>query len=122
METKETIQVPMSFERISSYFCGCGDTRAAWQFVLDYLTDCERKPDGKTRWEMGCDNWDGKDYLVRYVLDHLDLTEHGTSIHWCWLTKDGEEVLAFLREFGVDWDSKGIDFVDSRGSHLSLVQ
>lgn len=40
-----------------------------------------------------------------YVLDHLRLTDHGTSCSGSWLTDLGAEALAFLRKHGPDSES-----------------
>lgn len=73
-------------------FCGCGDPDGAMVFVGDILKLMEDHnwysaelnkllPDERSR------------YFVLYMLDHLGLTEHGTSINCSWLTDRGKEVL-----------------------------
>jgi hypothetical protein len=98
--------LPEYIREITEIFCGCGQPETAWQWIKDYLTLCHER-----KWEKGC--WapeTGQDYLAVYLMDHLRLTEHGTSVRYCWLEKKGEQVLAFLNEHGVDWeDGKWVD-------------
>lgn len=102
--------LPDSIRDISACFCGCGSPDVAWQWVLDYLAR-HGDEDAAKRWTAA---ETGPEWIAVYLMDHLDLTEHGTGIRGAWLTERGEEALAFLREHGPDWDEKGY-FVDSEG-------
>jgi hypothetical protein len=55
-----------------------------------------------------------------YVIDHCKLIEHGSSVHGSWLTQDGKDALAFLEQYGPDWEDK-IECIDSEGcSHGAM--
>lgn len=102
--------LPESIREICECFCGCGSPEVAWQWILDYFTSLESK-DFINRWRPG---ETGPEYIAVYLMGHLDLTEHGTSVRGCWLTDKGKEALSFLREYGPEWDDKGW-WVDSTG-------
>jgi hypothetical protein len=44
----------------------------------------------------------GLEYLVLYMIDHLELTEHGGSVGGAWLTDKGKAVMAALQRERVD--------------------
>lgn len=99
--------LPDPISKISSVFCGCGAHSTAWNWVFDYLERVSRKS-----YYESID--DGATLIAAYLMSHLGLTEHGSSIHGCWLTDAGSEALAFLNEHGSDWDQKA-EWIDSSG-------
>lgn len=103
-------KLPDSVMRVDDCFCGCGEPEKAWTWVRDYLEriDDSKKPD----WFKHPDT--GAELVAVYLMDHLRLSEHGSSIGGSWTTEDGKEVLAFLKANGVDWKETGY-WVDSRG-------
>lgn len=84
----------------SLQFCGCGNPNSALEFVQKVLEWYEKKdeiveafkdldeliPDEGTRW------------FVLYMLDALELTEHGSAVSSGWLTEKGKRNLRLLRE------------------------
>jgi len=48
---------------------------------------------------LGMDERPGLAYGYLYMLDVLELTEHGGTVGGCWLTDKGKEVLTAIREF-----------------------
>lgn len=110
------IVIPKSIEKITQIMCGCGDPGKAWQAVLDALeyagTDHMKRNYNR--------EWSGAEWFLHYVLDDIELTDHGGSVCGAWLTDAGKEVLAFLRKYGHEWqDSKAYDFVDDQNCHWS---
>lgn len=82
--------------------CGCGTVEHKWPLLLAML---ERAEDHKTRGYFYDAMGDIPPRAVEFIAHAMDgwgLLEHGTSIGGAWLTQDGSEVLAFLREFGTD--------------------
>ncbi len=77
-------------------WCGCGIPAAA----ADWL---RRALEAHPAWEKqalqgavwGEDQ--GRAYVLRYMLDHAALTEHGGSVGGAWLTERGKRVLAALQ-------------------------
>ena len=70
-------------------FCGCGNPEQSLKYILKaliYINDKETELPFSS---------DGEKYFVYYVLDKLELTEHGCSVPG-WLTEKGEELLADL--------------------------
>ena len=87
-------------------FCGCGDPVAALALMRDELrrmTDGKIKPSKTPHW-----------WLLAYVLDAAELTEHGTVVASAWPTPKGEKLLAVLE--GADLEA----FVDRWGK-IGLV-
>lgn len=81
-------------------FCSCGSDEK-WEIVKLILERADKKAsmydeasDASSRWVE----------FAAHVLDGRGLLEHGMSIGRSWLTNDGEELLAFLREHGNDGD------------------
>ena len=87
-------------------FCGCGDPDVALRYTRDILTLIERQTAdilSKTESDSSLKDYfhsDGERWFVFYMLDSLDLTEHGTSVSMGgWLTQDGKNLLADLNEY-----------------------
>lgn len=96
--------LPDSVARLDDIFCGCGDPEIAWAWIKRYLSGLHTRAKGQGwPWKPST----GPEYLAVYVLDHLDLTEHGSTIRCPSLTNDGREVLAFLEAQGADWKDHG---------------
>ena len=80
-------------------FCGCGEPEAASAFLLKLLRLApfyERRE----QLEQLLPNA-GVRYFVLYMLDRLDLTEHGGSVNGAWLTPEGEKLKALLETANV---------------------
>lgn len=107
--------LPDGIMKLSRTMCGCGEPDLAWQWILDFL---KRKNDKEGNWYWAPDS--GGDLIAIYLMDHLGLTEHGTSVNGGWLTSEGEKALAFLVEHGIRWqDDKNIWWVGSDGVSYS---
>jgi hypothetical protein len=104
-------KLPASVVHLDDMFCGCGDTSAAWDWVKEYLLRLHQRDDG-AGWTWKPET--GAEYIAAYLLDHLELTEHGSTIRCPWLTDSGREMLAFLEAEGSDWQDKG-PWVDADG-------
>jgi hypothetical protein len=87
--------LPDGIMHLAEIFCGCVTTENTWQPIIDEL---ERLDRGEYKRD---------DDLAASIVDHLKLSEHGTSIRGGWLTPLGKEALEFLREHGADWADKG---------------
>lgn len=93
--------VPEPITRLDEMFCGCGEPETVWTWVRDYLAFL--RP-GSGGWPFKPET--GPEYLAVYILDHLELTDHGSTIRCPFLTDVGEEVLAFLEANGPNWKDK----------------
>lgn len=87
--------------------CNCGHAQC-WEIVKLMLERAEALDADR---ENAPSFYDAMDDIparmvefVAHVMgsDQWDLLEHGSSIGGAWLTKDGETLLAFLREHGTD--------------------
>ena len=94
--------------RCSRFCCGCGTPEHFWAVLKAVLEMAAAMPGQHPLYE-----WlqvDGEDvperWFALYAIDGLGLLGHGGSIRGSWLEDDGRAVLAFLREYGVDWDDK----------------
>lgn len=83
------MSVPDSLMELNRMLCGCGDPVAVVEAVHAELKRSEAK-----EWKQGPET--GAEWLLVYTLDHLGMTEHGSSVHCAWLTADGAESLAWL--------------------------
>jgi hypothetical protein len=95
-------------------WCGCGNPDEVLAFMRDVLQVMHDRSEGnrsegpnvpfeQSAWRSGTDKLNamlpgmlGLSYL--YMLDALDLTEHGSTIGGSWLTEKGKEVLALLSD------------------------
>lgn len=90
-------------------FCNCGGSGPSgadsWGIVLEVLEffSTQRAPGtylssigpaGDERWVI----------FAAKVCDSHGWLEHGSNVSFSWLTPEGERVLAFLKEHGVDTD------------------
>ena len=99
--------LPDAMMGLANLVCGCATPESTWGEILSELERLERE-------EYRDDG------LAAHIVDHLRLSEHGTSVRGGWLTEDGAVALAFLREHGIDWSADKGFFVDSDGvSHGS---
>jgi hypothetical protein len=109
------VTVPDGIAKLADVFCGCGAPEKAWKAVLaelERLKDRAERRDGIEP-PRGNDHW----WVLAYLLDHFELTEHGVSVSYAWLTLEGEEALTWLRKWGCSW-SKGehpCEFVCKKG-------
>lgn len=70
-------------------FCCCGDVSKGLKAIKECLEAVESKE--------AKDESDFRFYVLFYVLDKLELTEHGFSIYGSWLSEKGKDVLTVLR-------------------------
>ena len=75
--------------------CGCGNPEEAYQAVLDMLKRAEDRKNGK----LILDDNNPHELFMAYILDHLGLLEHGSSIYGAWLTAKGKKMLEALEKF-----------------------
>lgn len=89
---------------LDGWFCGCGnpeDAAAALLRLLRLHPLYEHRP----KFEAWLPD-DGLQYLLLYMLDRFELTEHGGSVGGAWLTPKGEAVRnALAREEGDDFEA-----------------
>jgi hypothetical protein len=95
-------RVPDPIVKLAGMFCGCCTVETTWGAVLQELERLDQMQFAEN------------DGLAAAIVDHLGLSDHGVSIRGGWLTSAGQEALAFLRENGVDWQSRG-EWIDSEG-------
>jgi hypothetical protein len=98
--------LPESIRKIDECFCGCGEPEKAWRWVLVYLTELETRTAHVPT--------TGLEYIAVYLLNHLGITEHGTSVRGAFLTEAGKEAQAFLSQHGCEWNDTGY-WIDSKG-------
>lgn len=99
----KVVVIPEGIKRLSELFCGCCTIENTWDKVFVELIRCEKA------------EYCSEDGVVQAVCNHFGLTEHGTSIRGSWLTKRGEEALAFLRQHSTSWthcSADEIEFID----------
>lgn len=98
-------------------FCGCGDPEVvlnAIYKVLEHIESFWIEVDAKKPgWGEKVKSQEDLEtfllmesrpelyYFFMYQLDRCGLTEHGSSVHTCWLTEKGKSFLAVLKEHGV---------------------
>lgn len=109
IDRKMTVLVPIpeGVRRASEIFCGCGAPWLCWGWIRDTFRrmkiEAERFDRGNSYTVLDPPDFavlrytSGPELIVFYLLDHLDLTDHGGSVPG-WLTPDGLEVLEFLEE------------------------
>lgn len=85
---------------LNSWACGCGSPESAFEGLKAIL---ELHPLHDHRPEIEALIPDERlEYLILYMLDHLDLTEHGGTVGGGWLTETGQAVLDALRTFPME--------------------
>lgn len=80
--------LPEGIVEFSELLCGCGDPQICWTLLYLYLSLKTIK--------QYQDEQDAARLFFVYVINHLKLTEHGTSIYGAWLTEKGKGVLEWL--------------------------
>jgi hypothetical protein len=70
-------------------FCGCGDPHGALLYVHDILNNVNNRTYDTDLTDV--------DYFTYYMLTHVGILEHGTSVPG-WLTDKGKLVLALLEK------------------------
>ena len=85
---------------LKTWFCGCGLPEAAARALRDLLALHPLYENRESFERMIPDS--GLQYLVLYMLAHLDLTEHGGSCGGGWLTEKGKAVLDALNREAAD--------------------
>lgn len=92
------IELPKGLWALWNKYCWCGQPALVWIEVQRELERCDVVGVGKRALNTGLE------YMMAYVLDSIDLTEHDGSVGGARLTEEGREVLAFLRRYGVEWE------------------
>ncbi len=97
-------------------WCTCGSNSIGLGFLLNTLSvlnieATKEYPDAKCKALQVAEDHLGRDALhfVIYVLDSKGLTDHGSSLPYCWLSGKGKAVLEALKSFGTepeDWASE----------------
>lgn len=103
---------------IGEWFCGCGDPALAAERLRDILA-LHPLYDNRAAFERLVPD-EGIQYLLLYMLDSLDLAEHGGNVGGAWLTPLGQDVLDALNaEAASDfqsmmesWCAHGFDLSD----------
>jgi hypothetical protein len=105
-EPREPVEtnIPGGIKKLFGMFCGCGQPDAAWNAVLTELKRCHHNHLAESLSEHIYPPETGEWYVMAYVLEHCDLTEHGGSVGGSWLTPDGQDAMDFLEKHGVDTD------------------
>lgn len=80
----------------AAQWCGCGDHDRMDRLMLAYLTSLD-VPEGETPDWPDADAVPDGHFLLAYIADSLDWTEHGTTIRYPWLTDAGRAALARFR-------------------------
>ncbi len=97
--------LPEPISRIAHRLCGCGCPEAAYDWIAERLSSQDwRYPEAS----------EGAEWIARYFIDDLGLTEHGSNIVFAWPTDAGLVALGFLCRWGSDWIDKG-PWVDATG-------
>lgn len=81
-------------------WCACGNPEKVDRMMLTYLEWAEARFDDQSNvtWDTALDNVsDDAKFLLAYIADDLDWTEHGGSVGGAWLTDDGKQAMANLR-------------------------
>lgn len=81
-------------------WCACGNPEDVDRMMLTYLEWAEARFDKQSEvsWDTPLDNVsDDAKFLLAYIADGLDWTEHGGSVGGAWLTDEGKEAMANLR-------------------------
>jgi hypothetical protein len=113
-------------------FCGCGDPTLMWKIVLAMLERIETSVKSGYYDETGrprnpplpsCydpmpeyDLSGNAVQFVAHVLNNANLTEHGTSVGFGWLTAPGALILRFLRKYKDVDNDKWPEYADSADS------
>lgn len=110
---KLTVEIENGFKKLYGLgFCGCGNPDTAYEALRDTLACFDAGDISDGDWKARCervDAWfkergEGYSYLLLYFIDAAGLLEHGGSVGGSWLTEEGKNVLAVLRDWGTDPD------------------
>lgn len=85
---------------LQEWFCGCGAPESAAERLRDLLA-MHPLYENRERLKVLVPD-DGLEYLLLYMLDHFDLTEHGGSVGGAWLSEKGKAVLEALNRDPLD--------------------
>jgi hypothetical protein len=89
---------PEDFLAENCGFCGCGSPEEAAQWLLNLLELMPLFEKNHAEALEALIPTPGQYWFTLYMLDKLDLINHGTSIRGAWLTPKGETTLKFLRQ------------------------
>lgn len=89
--------------------CGCGSPNLAYDVYRRILAASAAFHDNPSQDAPGpyaaTNGNEALFYVVAGVLDHIEATEHGGTIHYAWLTDKGRRLLALL----VEWAESGYE-------------
>ena len=85
---------------LDSWWCGCGIPESAAARLRDVLALHPLYDHRKEFEQLLPDS--GFQHLILYILDHFDLTEHGSGVGGGWLTDKGKAVLEALNRESLD--------------------
>src|SRR4030095_7578006 len=80
--------------------CGCSETDEILTEIIRLLEWHES--DKETKYMHLYPGYIGVFYLLSGLLDSLNLSEHGTSARFAWLTEDGKRLLTALKQYSAD--------------------
>ena len=93
-------------QRIRTYICQCGAPVPASELLHEFLKAVDRGASLEDI-QRYCNINKASVYLIAYLLDDLNLIEHGISVRCPFLTKRGElllEALQTAQQFNYDFD------------------
>lgn len=121
---KLIVVVPDGITALAKMICGCVDDDA-WRVIKQHLINHRMRDD-----DDPADGWldktrpiDGNHWIVLSMLDGIGLVNHSGNL-WssCFTQPDGEDVIAFLDEWGLDWrDSRDVRFMSTNGEQLNAA-
>ncbi len=76
--------------------CGCGSPDSVYEWLLSVLKGLDTPP-GEDKAQLPVTT--PQEWFIVYMLDKLNLTEHGTSVSWSWLTDYGREMIPMLERY-----------------------
>lgn len=98
-ETNHSDEVACIVEGIFG-FCGCGSPMAFIKYIRDVLTNIQNE-----NYENIFTS-DGEKHATLYMLDKLDIIDHGSVISFGWLTEDGKCLLHDLDIIVTEYDKE----------------
>lgn len=93
-------EVPKGILKIYKMICACGRPECVWEqvhYILVRASTTLTTPPNPAR------NLEDNEWLAAYLCSHVYMTEHGSSVEWAWLTKEGKDALTFLEIHGHEW-------------------
>jgi hypothetical protein len=98
MEQNQKKQLKQIISSLDLCSCACGNEYEVMLFILNRAH--ERQVFCDENLLYGC-----LELVVKLLSSYtIDLLEHGTSVHWSWLTEKGQLLQEFLQQYGTDQD------------------